>query len=153
MLELLNHCPYGYVAAPVIPACKGKGLFQLLNEEGSLSLDQLSKRLGVNDGHPKVALRILRSLQWISCSGNRAYFFKAKSESYVEIPKEELDLYNFSMDFYLKQARRRRRPCKWINPCSTTLECIRSPNGELLDSVLGLTLLIALKRHDLGEDN
>ena len=104
MLELVNRYAHGYITIPVILAFKEKGIFQVLKKGGPQTLAQLSQRLGANDGHLQVALRLLESLHWVSCSNNKAYGFEAKSESYRKIPLRNLGIIPFPNGFLFDAA-------------------------------------------------
>lgn len=65
MLEVINTYNHGFVAIPVIIACKKRGLFNLLARERTLSCEQMSEQLKANSGHFQVALRMLKSLHWL----------------------------------------------------------------------------------------
>ena len=152
MLELINRYAHGFVAIPVILACQEKGVFRLLKNENTLTLEQLSKGLGANSGHLQVALRLMESLQWVSCNKEKAFRLEAKSKSHRKIPKEILDLYRFPMDSYLTQSKERRRLDKWINLSQQRWKVADSLLADFLDGVLVLPLLITLKRYGLLED-
>ena len=150
MLELINRYAHGYVAIPVILACKEKGFFQLLKKDGPQTLNHLVQGLGANEGYLQVALRMLQSLQWVSYR-NKAYSLEEKSESQREIPKEILELYHVPMDSYLTESKQRRRLRKWIDHSRQRWKASDPLIADFLDGVLVLPLLIALKRHALLE--
>ena len=95
MLELINRYCHGYVAIPVILACKQKGLFDLLEQEGALTIDEIGKRLSANIGHLKVALRLLQSLGWLSCNDFGEYTLTGETQWVQQIPDNILALYHF----------------------------------------------------------
>ena len=61
MLELINRYAHGFVAIPVILACREQGLFELLREPNTTR--GLARRLRANEGHLQLALRLLHSLR------------------------------------------------------------------------------------------
>src|SRR5882724_10729631 len=64
MLDVLNRLADGFVAVPVIDACLRGGVFSAL-AAGSRSAEELSRELGANEGHLRVALRLLDGLGWV----------------------------------------------------------------------------------------
>ena len=101
MLDVINRYAHGFVAVPVILACKEKGLFKLLQHHGSLTLEQIVERLGANAGHLQVALRMMQSLNWLERNEAGQYFLTDEADIYKEIPQEILDLYHLSIESYL----------------------------------------------------
>ena len=71
MLELINRYAHGFVAIPVILACREQALFELLREPNTTR--GLARRLGANEGHLQVALRLLHSLSWLECNQQGEY--------------------------------------------------------------------------------
>ena len=150
MLDLVNRHAYGYVAVPVILSCREKGLFQLLQKEGPLTLAQMARRLRANDGYLQVALRMLESLQWVSCR-NGAFTLEATSRCHREIPKKILTLYQFPIDSYLTDAMQRKRLRKWIDLSRNCWHASDPLLADLLDGVILLPLVFALRSHSLRD--
>ena len=101
MLDLINLYTHGFVAVPVILACKKKGLFQVLQQQGSLTLEQMVDLLNANSGHLQVALRMMQSLNWLSQNQLGEYSLTPEAEIYNTIPQDILDLYHLPIDSYL----------------------------------------------------
>ena len=152
MLELIHRYARGYVAVPVIIACKEKGFFQLLKKEGPLAFEQLVQRLRANEGYLKIALKMFQSLQWVSFS-NGVYTIGVKSGLHRLFPKAILDLYHFPMDAYLTNRKQRRRLAKWIDLSQEKWKVSDPMIADFLDGVLLLPLFIGLKRNKILEDD
>ena len=73
MLDVINRYAHGFVAIPVILACKNKGFFEQLKHQGNTSLEQIIADTGANSGHLQVALRLLQSLGWLLRDATGAY--------------------------------------------------------------------------------
>src|SRR5689334_8014379 len=65
MLDLLNLFCHGYVATPLIEACRRRGLFGALDGGAFRGRAGLAGELGANAGYLAVALHALESLGWI----------------------------------------------------------------------------------------
>ncbi len=72
MISVLNAFCNGYVAFPVIEACKRRGLFALFSEEQTLDASFLAQKLKANAGYFNVALHTLERLGWIVRTDNNA---------------------------------------------------------------------------------
>ena len=151
MLELINRYSYGYVAIPVILASEERGFFKLFKEYGPQTLDQLSKRLDVENGYFESALRMLKSLQWISWRTG-AYPLDPRSESHEKIPTGIIDLFHFPKDKFISQPKQRRSLQNWIDLSHKCWEVSDLLMTDFLDGVLVLPLMTALNQHDLQED-
>ncbi|HET8772274.1 MAG TPA: class I SAM-dependent methyltransferase, partial [Thermoanaerobaculia bacterium] len=68
MLDLLNLFCHGYVATPLIEACRRRGLFGALDAHVFRGRAGLAGELGANTGYLAVALHALESLGWIERS-------------------------------------------------------------------------------------
>lgn len=94
-LEQLNNYAHGYVAIPTILALREKGFFQCFQNNTGKSLEKLSEILQAKNGHLKVALRILESLEWITCDRDRKYRLTPRSNIYKDIPGEVYRLFHY----------------------------------------------------------
>lgn len=66
MLDVINRLSHGYVAIPIIRALEDREIFAIMERDGPLSIDELTTRAGANEGHLRVALRMLRGLGWLT---------------------------------------------------------------------------------------
>lgn len=64
MLKIANRYAHGYVAYPILLACKRAGLFDLLKQK-PMREPALAEALSMNTGPGAVTLRMLESLGWI----------------------------------------------------------------------------------------
>ena len=88
MLDLLNCYLHGFVAIPVILACKKRGLFDLLASKNTASSQQIAHVLQANEGHLGVVLRILESLRWVKRHDDLSYSLTDYSQTVQEIPAD-----------------------------------------------------------------
>jgi hypothetical protein len=98
MLDVINRYLHGFVAIPVILACRKKGLFELLEHHGRLTREQIVESLGSNGGHLQVALRMMRSLNWLERNKVGQYFLTDEAKLHKKIPEEILDLYHLPFE-------------------------------------------------------
>ncbi len=113
MLQKINRYTHGFVAVPVILACREKGFFQLLAHESPLSLEQMVKHLGANTGHFQVALRMLESLHWLSRNEQLQYSLTSEAAIHNQIPEDVLQLYDLPIESYL-QGKQEKLLGRWI---------------------------------------
>jgi acyl transferase domain-containing protein/acyl carrier protein/ribosomal protein S18 acetylase RimI-like enzyme len=78
-----------YVSAPVIVACRRRGLFDLLREAGPLGVEELSRRLGGRPVGMRIAVWILEALGWLSRTEEGIYALLPEASREAEIPDEE----------------------------------------------------------------
>jgi acyl transferase domain-containing protein/NADPH:quinone reductase-like Zn-dependent oxidoreductase/NAD(P)-dependent dehydrogenase (short-subunit alcohol dehydrogenase family)/acyl carrier protein/ribosomal protein S18 acetylase RimI-like enzyme len=143
MLEIINRYCHGYVAVPVILACKAQGLFKLLEKKGALDARGIAKRLKANEGHLRVALRLLQSFGWVSCSSPfEEYALTAAAQCYLHLPETLLKLYHFPFDKYLSGSELTLQP--WFNESQQGWNMDSLLWSDLLDGVLIVPLLVAL---------
>ncbi|MCU7925179.1 MAG: SDR family NAD(P)-dependent oxidoreductase [Candidatus Thiodiazotropha sp. (ex Dulcina madagascariensis)] len=149
MLEVLNSYCHGYVAIPVILACKRKGLYDLLNQE-PVHFDDIVDRLSANSGHLRVALRILESMDWISRNADDCYRVTAQAGAANRIPDNVVELLAFSPERYFRDGGQSTVSLSpWID------QSMRGWNGadpvlaEMLDGLLFLPLLLGVFKSNL----
>ncbi|AEA66026.1 hypothetical protein [Burkholderia gladioli] len=153
MLEVINRYCHGYVAVPVIVACRAHGLFELLEQQGVLGFAALVERLHANDGHFRVALNVLESLGWLERDAGDAYRLTHQGALHARVPDDVLALLALPFDDYLRGGVPG-------DDCSLSAWFERSLRGwdahdallaDLLDGLLVPSLLLALRAPD-GRD-
>src|SRR4051794_33609690 len=97
MLDVVNQLLHGFVSTPVTIACRQGGLFKTLASEAPLSNQELASRLGANPGPLAVAVRLFRSLRWLSGDAAGRLSATPLAASADFIPVDALSLY--AMDF------------------------------------------------------
>jgi hypothetical protein len=151
MLETINIYNHGFVAIPVIFACKRRGFFDLLAREKALFCEQMSEQLKANSGHFQVALRMLESLHWLSRNEQEKYSLTPEAANYKAIPEDVLQLYLLPIESYL-QGTQPGLLGKWIE-CSCQRWNIDNPLiADFLDGILVIPLLLALHKYNLFEE-
>ncbi|MBE9227560.1 GNAT family N-acetyltransferase [Phormidium sp. LEGE 05292] len=152
MLEIINTYNHGFVAIPVIIACKKRGFFDLLAREKTLSCEQMSEELKANNGHFQVALRLLESLNLLSRNEQGKYSLTPEAFGYQAIPEDVLQLYLLSIESYL-QGERPDLLRKWIEYSCQRWNTDNLLIADFLDGLLVIPLLLALHKHNLFEDS
>src|ERR1043166_6171376 len=92
MLDVINRLAHGFVAVPVIAACRERGLFEVLQQAGGITVAELARQLGANDGHLEAALRLMRSLNWVSRDASLHYSLTPEAGKHRLIPTDIGDL-------------------------------------------------------------
>lgn len=85
MVDVTTRLANGFVAVPVLHACRELGVFQYLETRPSTA-EQLSQALKLNSGHVAVALRILQSLHWAIRQPDDRYTLTAACAVHHQIP-------------------------------------------------------------------
>ncbi|MCP2728259.1 aminotransferase class I/II-fold pyridoxal phosphate-dependent enzyme [Limnofasciculus baicalensis] len=148
MLQKINRYTHGFVAVPVILACREKGLFELLAHESPLSLEQMVKHLGANSGHFKVALRMLESLHWLSRNEHLKYSLTSEAAIHNQIPEDVLQLYHLPIESYL-QGKQGKLLGRWIDRSCQLWNLDNPLIADFLDGLLLIPLLLTLHKHNL----
>lgn len=151
MLDLINKYSHGFAFIPVVLACRKQGLFELLHQQRSMTLQQLSDRMGANDGHLQVALRMMQSLEWISRNELGEYSLTPEAEAQKEIPEEILELFDLPIDSYLVGQQQEGMLRKWIERSSQRWNVTNLLIADFLDGILVIRVLIALKKNNFLE--
>lgn len=152
MLEIINTYNNGFVAIPVIIACKKRGFFNLLTHETTLSFEEISEQLKANSGHLQVALRMLESLHWLSRNEQGKYFLTPEAANYKAIPEGVLQLYQLPIESYL-QGEQPDLLGKWIECSCQRWNIDNRLIADFLDGLLVIPLLLALHKHNLFENS
>ncbi len=145
MLSILNRYSHGYVAIPVIHACKKQGLFQALQLSKRMPFADLVKQLHANSGSLQVALRMLESLNWVSRNHNDEYCLTPKSEVQEKIPQDIMELMSFPIPNYLDKNQKKYSLKKWVRMSSQHWNISDPLVSDFLDGMLVIPLLLALK--------
>ncbi|MCB0212936.1 MAG: GNAT family N-acetyltransferase, partial [Anaerolineae bacterium] len=153
MLDLFNRYAHGFVAIPVILACKKKGFFGLLHDRSALTAAQMVESLGTNSGHFQVALRLMQSLGWLSQAGNGAYAFTVEAEIHRQIPEDMLDLYHLPLEAYLRGETHPGLLGPWLERSRRRWGLDQPWLADFLDGVLVIPLLLSLKQNNLLVDS
>ncbi len=152
MLEIINIYNHGFVAIPVIIACKKRGFFNLLAREKALSCEQMSEQLKANSGHFQVALRMLESLHWLSRNEQGKYSLTPEAANYQAIPEDILELYLLPIESYL-QGKQPGLLGKWIEYSCQRWNIDNPLIADFLDGLIVIPLLLALHKYNLLEDS
>ncbi|HKR62425.1 MAG TPA: beta-ketoacyl synthase N-terminal-like domain-containing protein, partial [Thermoanaerobaculia bacterium] len=140
MLELLNRFGHGVAVIPTIAACCDGGLFDRLAEEGPLDAATLAARIGANEGHLRVALRLLEGLGWVERDGDR-YALTNAAEARHRVPASAMEWLSFDFRGWLRGATSAPEFPEWRTGDSDI--------DDYLDGLIATPLLIALQREKL----
>ncbi|MCC5600905.1 type I polyketide synthase [Nostoc favosum] len=152
MLEIINRYAHGFVLIPTIIACRKKGFFDLLQEQNSLTLEKIAKRLGANEGHLQVAVKIMQSLNWVVQQENGEYSLTDKAKISQKLPEEILDLYHLEIEAYLMGEQQKSCLGKWIALSRQRWNVENPIIADFLDGILVIPVLLALKKNNLLND-
>ncbi|HXH09318.1 MAG TPA: SDR family NAD(P)-dependent oxidoreductase [Alphaproteobacteria bacterium] len=151
MLTILNNYQHGFVAIPVVLACKQHGLFELCQQAGWIPFDVLARELRANSGHLQTALHMLASMQWLARDGDR-YALTPKSALHRDIPEDITTLFWFPIDDYLTGRNGPHSLQRWVELSGRRWD-IQDPMLALfLDGPLMIPLLIALRPRIVADD-
>jgi malonyl CoA-acyl carrier protein transacylase len=149
MLDIINRYLHGFVAVPVILACKEKGLFELLEHQGELTLDQIVESLKANSGHLQVALRMLQSLNWLERNEVGQYSLTDETQLHKKIPEEILDSYHLPIESYLMGEQQSGLLKDWIDRSRQRWNVDDPMIADFLDGILVIPILLTLHKHNL----
>jgi len=114
MLSLLNAYADGYVAIPVIHACKKQGLFEILQQKQGVEFPLLVNKLKANAGYLKIALHLLESLGWVMRNNADTYRITDVAQ-WEYVPEGLIKLYEISPDNLFESEELQKLVCFWIN--------------------------------------
>ncbi|WP_313462886.1 GNAT family N-acetyltransferase, partial [Achromobacter sp.] len=86
MLDVINSLADGFVAVPVIEACRRHDVFSLLAHRSDLSAEELVAETGANSGHLRVALRLLVELGWLEQRSADRYALAPAADAVRQMP-------------------------------------------------------------------
>jgi malonyl CoA-acyl carrier protein transacylase/ribosomal protein S18 acetylase RimI-like enzyme/acyl carrier protein len=144
MLDTINRYAHGFVAIPTLLACRRRGLFDLLQRASPLTAEQLAQQLGANEGHLRVALRLLQSLEWLAKDEEGSYTLTAQAKLAQEIPSDGVDLLQLPVDSYVagREPAGLLRP--WIDRSLARWGVSDPLLADFMDGLLVIPLLRAL---------
>ncbi|MHB8523308.1 MAG: class I SAM-dependent methyltransferase, partial [Limisphaerales bacterium] len=146
MLDLINRFANGFVAIPVVDACCRRGLFDRL-ERQHVSVSDLVSQLGANEGHFRIALRLLTGIGWLAETEAGVYPAMPSAVLAKQVPKDIRELIEFSVDEGLRETGGTSLR-RWLECCRTGWDGAAPALAELLDGVLLAPLLVELNRLD-----
>ncbi len=152
MLTLVNSYAHGYVAIPVILACKKQGLFRMFDAGTPVPFTALVTRLHANRGHLRTALHLLESLRWVTRNEQDEYVLTSNARVRHKISQDTLQLLSFPMDAYLLNHQSGLSLTRWIEKSERRWNIKDALIARILDGMLVIPLLLALKAHHLLPD-
>ena len=151
MLNLINRYAYGFVAVPVILACREQGLFELLKRHEPLTEESIRQSLNANNGPLRVALRLLHSLKWLEY-GDCGYTLTAAADEWRHIPEGLVELYRFPVGSPRILIDASQSIVSWIALSLQGWQLEEKRTADLLDGTLLLPVLFALRAQGMLEE-
>ena len=153
MLDVINQLLHGYVSVPVIAACRQAGVFAVLQSEGPLSAEELSARLGANLGPLSAAIRLLKSLQWLSHDTTGRLVLTPRAGAVACIPANSLSLYRMDIAATLAGSPGTGALAGWIERCTDGWAIDDPDVAGLLDGMIIVPLLLALRARQVIDEH
>ena len=153
MLDVINQLLHGYVSVPVIAACRQAGVFAVLQSEGPLSAEELSARLGANLGPLSAAIRLLKSLQWLSHDTTGRLVLTPRAGAVACIPADSLSLYRMDIAATLAGSPGTGALAGWIERCTDGWAIDDPDVAGLLDGMIIVPLLLALRARQVIDEH
>ena len=150
MLDVVNRLADGFVSVPVIDACSRGGVFTKLSEE-PWDPAALSETLGANEGHLRVALRLLDGLGWVDTEADCIYrLTEAGARSSRHLPG---DLTTMLERIAAAVGGDETALADWLDRCAAcwTEGSGRHPLADLLDGALLAPVLVEVDRRGGAE--
>jgi|GEM_PF-558387 len=147
MLDVMNRYAHGFVAVPVVLACRAGGVIERL-QSGPQGAEGLATAVGANLGHLLVALRLLESLGWIDRDAEGRFVAAPQLEDHRRIPDSVRALVEFDFDAYLA-GNESPGLAAWIDQVDARWGVGPGLIGDFLDSLLVVPLLVLLARRNL----
>lgn len=106
MVDVTTRLANGFVATPILVACRELGLFDYLKET-PCTPSQCASALGLNSGHVAVALRILESLAWAVRQQDGRYTLTESSQVHSQIPSTAVAVLDLDLAALFGLTRKR----------------------------------------------
>jgi len=145
MLDVVNRLADGFVAVPIIEACARGGLFSVMSS-GPRSADGLARDLRMNEGHLRVALRLLEGLGYVDGSAWGAFQLSPVCKARAgALPP---DLHEMLVSLPDDLASDASRLAGWLRRCADGWADHEAPHpmADLLDGALLVPVLGELSR-------
>jgi hypothetical protein len=142
MLRVLNQYCHGYTFIPVASALEIGGFFELLKDEQSITLEEITSKLDANPGPLFVALEMLTVLDWVCFEGNH-YRAGPNWDNHNLIDPEMVELYSISPLALVTTDKGGELLSRWLARVSFGWEC-EPPLSLLLDAPVMLSMLIGI---------
>jgi hypothetical protein len=147
MLDVINRLAHGFVAIPVIRACDKRGIFALLKR--AMTAGELSAETNANEGHLRVALRMLESLNWLARDGESYMLADASHERSI-IPKNIDEVYRHSVPVSFAISEANWCLHKWLELSKRRWDGATPLTADLLDGTVLIPLLLTLRGVEHG---
>ncbi|KAB8061474.1 SDR family NAD(P)-dependent oxidoreductase [Janthinobacterium sp. FT14W] len=143
MNDAFNRFAHGFVAIPIILACRHRGLFTAVTEPKAMTVEELAGITGANAGQLEVALRMLEPLGWIKTEGGG--FIAGEHMDSQALPADLGDLYRLSENDILATLGYEWPFGKWVALSRSGWHGASPLTRDLLDGAALLPLLYALR--------
>ncbi|HDR9511993.1 TPA: GNAT family N-acetyltransferase, partial [Burkholderia cepacia] len=146
MLDLINSLADGFVAVPVIDACRRRELFRILEARPSgLTINELVKATGANEGHLRVAVRLLVELGWMTQTRDDECVLLPMAHVVCQIPDNARELIQLVMQDVFREPSGQTL-CAWLERAASGWDGADAQVSGLLDGALLAPLLVDIHR-------
>ncbi|MFL9906623.1 hypothetical protein [Paraburkholderia sp. RL17-337-BIB-A] len=145
MLGLINGFADGFVATPVIEACRRHSLFEILDGHAALTMEQLALATRANDGQLRVAMRLLLELDWVEPVGRDTYRAMSAVKSASRLPADIGELMHLSTSAVFQDPASVALR-KWLERSMSNWGDVGEPMAGLLTGALLSPLLVQIDR-------
>ncbi|WP_460490243.1 SDR family NAD(P)-dependent oxidoreductase, partial [Bordetella tumbae] len=145
MLDVINSLADGYVAVPVIEACRRHDVFSLLANRSALSAEQLVAETGANSGHLRVALRLLVELGWLEQISADEYALAPAAHAVAQVPANTDELIDLKIPDVLRESTGAKLK-NWLDVSIAGWNGAGRQLAGMLDGALLSPLLVEIHR-------
>lgn len=150
MIEVINSYLHGFVAAPIVSACREAGILAAL-EAATVDVDEVAARLSVRPGFCRVLFRALHALGVVESADFRHYALTDLYPQVAGIPTDIDQLYRLDVAAFLRDGEDAERVAGWLQRCAdgwgrSAGEIDPAPGGIALDGAILVPLLLELVR-------
>lgn len=147
MLDLINRHLHGFVAVPVVLACRRGGLFDLLGKKQT-SFATIVRELDANSGHLAAALRLLQSLRWVERQGTN-YCLTAAASGRHHLTEDILSLYPLAIAGDLRRLAPPPELDRWVQALQSGWNPAPPDVAHLMNGAVLIPVLNAFAKTEL----
>ena len=144
MLEILNRYAHGLASIPVVHALEGRGCLRFMEEEGTFTAGELTRRFSANGAYVDVALRMFVSLGWLRKAADGTYAATPSLAHRNAVPPRIMDLYLFPFAEYA-DGTAAQSLAPWVELSEQRWHSDDAHLPDFLDGLLIVPLLLALR--------
>ncbi|MDP3561563.1 MAG: beta-ketoacyl synthase N-terminal-like domain-containing protein, partial [Legionellaceae bacterium] len=146
MLDVLNRYAHGYVLLPILDVFYRRHVFEYINTYSEKTITQLSQDLQANEGHFRVALRLLQSLGWLSIEQDCVSIIDQSFQEKTGPLSLILPLYQTTVFESLLSVESFTQLEQWVAFSKKNQDHDSAQWCDMVDGPLAVTLLLALHK-------